>query len=174
MKITFTFQVCFISKYLSKETSGLFQEYGRVICTTKSRKHICFTIRRNKLPPIIEFDNKSGPNCCRTKFDYEFHPAVLHRTLNQNKLKVIEPLYKQRIINKTQWDLLFPVSGKGILLISKINMKTNTETSRHKPMHFKFKAIKRNTFFSQTSHFIRNSCNLCISAVNLFLSFNTY
>lgn len=115
-----------------------------------------------------------APTAVKTKFDYEFHPTVLQRTLNQNKMKVIEPLYKQRIINKTQWDLLFPVTGKGILLISKINMKTNTETSRHKPIHFIFKAIKRNTCFSQTSHLIRNSCNLCISTVNLFLSFTIY
>ncbi|XP_071135690.1 ankyrin-1-like [Mytilus edulis] len=52
-----------------------------------------------------------APTAVKTKFDYEFHPTVLQRVLNQNKMKVIEPLYKQRIINKTQWDLLFPVSG---------------------------------------------------------------
>lgn len=53
-----------------------------------------------------------APPAVRVQFDSEFAPGVLQKTLNQQKLKVLQPLKKQRIINQAQWDVLFPNSGR--------------------------------------------------------------
>lgn len=47
----------------------------------------------------------------RVRFDQEFDPAILQKTLNRNRLE-LEKLIEKKFINKSQWDLLFPVSGK--------------------------------------------------------------
>lgn len=53
-----------------------------------------------------------APTAVRVKFDKELNPAVLQKTLNQNRWNKLDPLKKKRIINNAQWDLIFPKSGK--------------------------------------------------------------
>ncbi|CAC5401627.1 unnamed protein product [Mytilus coruscus] len=61
---------------------------------------------------IISLLYKVAPSAVRVKFDKEFHPTNgLETALRQNKFKVLEPLKRRRVINQTQWDLLFPSSG---------------------------------------------------------------
>ncbi|XP_052080503.1 ankyrin-1-like isoform X2 [Mytilus californianus] len=61
---------------------------------------------------IISLLYKVAPSAVRVKFDKEFHPTKgLETALKQDKFKVLEPLKRRRVINQTQWDLLFPSSG---------------------------------------------------------------
>lgn len=53
-----------------------------------------------------------APTAVRVKFDKELNPAVLQKTLNQNRWNKLDLLKKKRIINNAQWDLIFPKSGK--------------------------------------------------------------
>ncbi|CAC5389373.1 ANK [Mytilus coruscus] len=46
----------------------------------------------------------------RKKFDKEFHPDGLKKVLDQNRLSILEPMKKKKIINQAQWDVLFPKS----------------------------------------------------------------
>lgn len=62
---------------------------------------------------IINLLYKIAPSAVRVKFDREFHPSGgLERTLLADRFKVMEPLRKKKFINQTQWDLLYPKSGK--------------------------------------------------------------
>lgn len=55
---------------------------------------------------------KITPSAVRVKFDKEFHPCGgLKKALDQHRHKVLEPLKRKRIINQTQWDILYPSSG---------------------------------------------------------------
>ena len=47
----------------------------------------------------------------RNKFDYEFHPACLKKTL-RDKTGLLLELKRQNRINQNQWAILFP--GKGL------------------------------------------------------------
>lgn len=53
-----------------------------------------------------------APSAVRVKFNYEFHPDGLKKILNQNRSTALYSLKRQKVINQTQWDLLFPMSGK--------------------------------------------------------------
>ncbi|XP_052080425.1 uncharacterized protein LOC127718446 [Mytilus californianus] len=52
-----------------------------------------------------------APSAVRVKFDKEFHPDVLQKSLNQEKFKMLESLKKRNILTQTQWDLMFPKIG---------------------------------------------------------------
>ncbi|VDH93536.1 glycerophosphodiester phosphodiesterase [Mytilus galloprovincialis] len=52
-----------------------------------------------------------SPRAVRVLFDKEFPPASLSLTVNDKKVKQkLNDLSKKRVINKVQWDLLFPIS----------------------------------------------------------------
>ncbi|XP_052082662.1 uncharacterized protein LOC127720222 [Mytilus californianus] len=53
-----------------------------------------------------------SPPAVRVKFDIEFHPERLRKTLDENFPK-LQALHHKKKINKDQWDLLFPLRGKG-------------------------------------------------------------
>lgn len=57
---------------------------------------------------------KVAPNAVRVKFDKELHPDVLQTVLTQNKYKILDSLKRKKVINRIQWDLLFPSSGEQI------------------------------------------------------------
>ncbi|CAG2224717.1 unnamed protein product [Mytilus edulis] len=53
-----------------------------------------------------------SPRAVRVLFDKEFPPASLSLTVNDKKVKQkLNDLRGKRVINKAQWDLLFPTSG---------------------------------------------------------------
>jgi hypothetical protein len=53
-----------------------------------------------------------APSVVREKFDREFDPGGLKTKLSMNQFKVIRPLFDKRVIQQTQWDLLYPGTGK--------------------------------------------------------------
>ena len=59
-----------------------------------------------------------APPVVREIFDREFYPGGLKTELSTNRFKVISPLFQKRVISKKQWDLLYPVTGKLLLLIN--------------------------------------------------------
>ncbi|XP_076079492.1 uncharacterized protein LOC143049705 isoform X2 [Mytilus galloprovincialis] len=53
-----------------------------------------------------------SPRAVRVLFDKEFPPASISLTVNDKKVKQkLNDLRGKRVINKAQWDLLFPTSG---------------------------------------------------------------
>lgn len=61
---------------------------------------------------IISLLYKVAPSAVRVKFDEEFHPTNgLETTLRKDRIRVLEPLKRKRIINQVQWDLMYPTSG---------------------------------------------------------------
>ncbi|XP_076078806.1 uncharacterized protein LOC143048821 [Mytilus galloprovincialis] len=50
------------------------------------------------------------PRAVRTFFDKEFPPTFLPSTLNKN-YNTLNGLFKKRILNQAQWNLLFPTNG---------------------------------------------------------------
>lgn len=46
----------------------------------------------------------------RDTFNIEFHPTKLKTELNRN-YKVLDDLRKKHIIERRQWELMFPISG---------------------------------------------------------------
>ncbi|CAG2230421.1 unnamed protein product [Mytilus edulis] len=54
-----------------------------------------------------------SPKAVRVKFDIEFHPERLRKTLDENFRKLQELYQRKRILSKEQWNLLFPSKGKG-------------------------------------------------------------
>ncbi|XP_052074473.1 uncharacterized protein LOC127712207 isoform X4 [Mytilus californianus] len=54
---------------------------------------------------------KIAPPAVRVYFDKQFNPGGLQAVLNQNRFKTLNSLKSKRIINQTQWDLLFPSVG---------------------------------------------------------------
>jgi len=69
-----------------------------------------------------------APRVIREKFDSEFYPGGLKTELSTNRFKVILPLFNKRVINQKQWDLLYPVTGKLLLLL--INVSISTKWTR--------------------------------------------
>lgn len=61
---------------------------------------------------IMNLILRIAPAAVRIKFDKEFHPSGLQKVLNQARVRVLEYLRKKKVINQTQWDMIFPVSGK--------------------------------------------------------------
>ncbi|VDI60066.1 Hypothetical predicted protein [Mytilus galloprovincialis] len=51
-----------------------------------------------------------SPRAVRTFFDKEFPPTYLPSTLNKN-YNTLNGLFKKRILNQAQWNLLFPTNG---------------------------------------------------------------
>ncbi|XP_063427582.1 uncharacterized protein LOC134711079 [Mytilus trossulus] len=51
-----------------------------------------------------------SPRAVRTFFDKEFQPSNLHSTFSKNS-KILRDLKSQKILNKNQWNLLFPKYG---------------------------------------------------------------
>ncbi|VDI08801.1 Hypothetical predicted protein [Mytilus galloprovincialis] len=60
---------------------------------------------------IINLLYRIAPSAVRVKFDKELHPNVLENTLKTNRCKIMEPLRKKKVINQTQWNLLYPKTG---------------------------------------------------------------
>lgn len=52
-----------------------------------------------------------APSAVRVKFDKEFDPVLLQKTLDRERTTILEPLKRKRIINQAQWDKLFPPGG---------------------------------------------------------------
>lgn len=61
---------------------------------------------------IVSLIIRVAPLAVRVIFDQEFHPAVLHKILNEKKCSTLEQLKKKRVLNKSQWVAMFPESGK--------------------------------------------------------------
>lgn len=58
-----------------------------------------------------------SPRAVRAQFDTEFDPASLSSTLCNNPNKTtLNNLKSNRVINQTQWNLLFPSSGKFLFI----------------------------------------------------------
>lgn len=55
---------------------------------------------------------RKAPPAVRVKFDSEFDPVMLQKTLNQSRTQKLDKLRKKGIINSKQWDLLFPRTGR--------------------------------------------------------------
>lgn len=51
-----------------------------------------------------------SPRAVRTFFDKEFPPFHLHSTLTKNR-NVLYDLKSKRVLNQSQWTLLFPSNG---------------------------------------------------------------
>lgn len=54
---------------------------------------------------------KVAPQAVRIKFNTEFAPSILQKTLYQNKVK-LNKLKMEKVINAAQWEHLFPRTGK--------------------------------------------------------------
>lgn len=61
-----------------------------------------------------------APPAVRLTFNKEFDPVALQNTLNKARCKDLEPLKKRKVINLSQWNLMFPVSGDCIAYVGKI------------------------------------------------------
>ena len=71
-----------------------------------------------------------APPIVRKIFDKEFYPGrALKTELSRTRIKVISPLFKERVINQKQWDLLYPVTGK--LLLFLINVTISVKWTRN-------------------------------------------
>lgn len=57
-----------------------------------------------------------APSVVREQFDRNFTPGGLKTELSRNKTKLFQLLFNKRVIHQTQWDLLYPVTGKLLLL----------------------------------------------------------
>lgn len=51
------------------------------------------------------------PGAVRAFFDIEFHPSCLYASISK-AFNILNDLKLKRIINQSQWNLLFPRSGK--------------------------------------------------------------
>ena len=69
-----------------------------------------------------------APPVVREKFDREFYPGGLKTELSRTRFNVISPLFKKRVINQKQWDLLYPKTGKLLLLL--INVTISVKWTR--------------------------------------------
>ena len=74
-----------------------------------------------------------APPVVREKFDREFYPGGLKTELSTNRFKVISPLFNKGIINKKQWALLYPGTGKLLLLL--INVTISVKWTRNSILH---------------------------------------
>lgn len=54
---------------------------------------------------------RAAPPAIRVKFDSEFDPTLLQKTLNGEKNGILGTLNRKKIINQAQWDKLFPQGG---------------------------------------------------------------
>ncbi|XP_076089314.1 E3 ubiquitin-protein ligase DZIP3-like [Mytilus galloprovincialis] len=80
---------------------------------------------------IISLLYEIAPLAVRVKFDKEFHPTNgLEAALRQDRFQVLEPLKRKRIINQTQWNLLFP-STPGTVLSAKFDLTLMICLIRH-------------------------------------------
>jgi hypothetical protein len=52
----------------------------------------------------------------------EFYPGGLKTELSTNRFKVISPLFNKRVINNKQWNLLYPGTGKLLLLLINVTI----------------------------------------------------
>ena len=74
-----------------------------------------------------------APPVVRETFDREFYPGGLKTELSTNRFKVISPLFNKGIINKKQWALLYPGTGKLLLLL--INVTISVKWTRNYISH---------------------------------------
>ena len=70
-----------------------------------------------------------APPVVREKFDRKFYPSRQKTELSTNRVKVISPLFDKRVINKKQWALLYPGTGKLLLLL--INVTISVKWTRN-------------------------------------------
>lgn len=76
------------------------------------------------MPPLLEEEEKYvrlalllkevAPRAVRSYFDKSFPPTYLPSTLNSNYNK-LDDLKFRRVLNQTQWNLLFPTNGMFIM-----------------------------------------------------------
>lgn len=59
---------------------------------------------------------KIAPSALRVFFDKQFKPESLQLVLNQNRFKTLQHLKTKKVINQTQWNLLFPSKGKHLYI----------------------------------------------------------
>ena len=83
---------------MATSSSGITEEENNYIRT--------FYLLLRVAPPVV-----------RKNFDREFYPGGLKTELSTNRFKVISPLFDKRVINKKQWALLYPRTGKLLLLL---------------------------------------------------------
>jgi len=76
------------------------------------------TEEENNYIRIFYLLHRVAPPLVREQFDREFYPGGLKTELSTNRFKVISPLFDKRVINQKQWALLYPVTGKLLLLIN--------------------------------------------------------
>ena len=80
------------------------------------------TEEENNYIRIVYLLLRVAPRVVREKFDSEFYPGGLKTELSTNRFKVILPLFNKRVINQKQWDLLYPVTGKLLLLLINVSI----------------------------------------------------
>ena len=77
-------------------------------------KPITFPVVSEEESNFLRFANlviRISPRAVRGVFNKYFPPCGLKTVLNQRKQKIME-LHKNRIINKSQMDILYPAQGK--------------------------------------------------------------
>ncbi|CAC5367191.1 unnamed protein product [Mytilus coruscus] len=67
-----------------------------------------------------------APLAVRVRFDIEFDPLMLQKTLNQSRSQKLEKLRHKGIINSKQWDLLFP---RTVITKSSVTFENMRQTS---------------------------------------------
>ncbi|VDI83823.1 Hypothetical predicted protein [Mytilus galloprovincialis] len=68
-----------------------------------------------------------SPRAVRTFFDKEFPPTYLPSTLNKN-YNTLNGLFKNRILNRAQWNLLFPKSEHSIVIENLSDLQDSQST----------------------------------------------
>ena len=99
---------------MATSSSGITEEENNYIRT--------FYLLLRVAPPVV-----------REKFDREFSSGGLKTELSTNRFKVISPLFNKGIINKKQWTLLYPGTGKLLLLL--INVTISVKWTRNSISH---------------------------------------
>ena len=99
---------------MAASSSGITEEENNYIRT--------FYLLLRVAPPVV-----------REKFDREFYPGGLKTELSTNRFKVISPLFNKRVINNKQWNLLYPGTGKLLLLL--INVTISVKWTRNYISH---------------------------------------
>ena len=99
---------------MATSSSGITEEENNYIRT--------FYLLLRVAPPVV-----------REKFDREFYPGGLKTELSTNRFKVISPLFNERVINNKQWNLLYPGTGKLLLLL--INVTISVKWTRNYISH---------------------------------------
>lgn len=78
---------------------------------TITGEEVAITKEEENLVRIFLLTKGVSPKAVRAYFDKLFAPSALKELLHKNYY-ILRDLWKKRILNQSQWNLLFPVNGK--------------------------------------------------------------